>query len=60
MSGWQLGLALFGCFLAGAVVGLTALGLWARKLWRDAQGKLAGQLLGLAANPTTTTGRPEE
>lgn len=55
MSGWQLGLALFGCWLAGVVSGLLLLSWYAHRRFRQQLAALPGQLL-----QTTATGRPIE
>jgi ABC-type xylose transport system permease subunit len=51
MSGWQLGLALFGCLLAGWVAGLVSVYTYARHVWRSKMGALAGQLIGSQQPP---------
>jgi hypothetical protein len=55
VSGWQLGLVLFGCWLAGVGCGVTAVALYARHVWRSRLGLLAGQLTG-AQLVTTSSG----
>jgi hypothetical protein len=53
VSGWQLGLALVGCWLLGAVTAVWAVWAYARHVMRTKLDALPGQLLS-----TTTTGRP--
>lgn len=49
MSGWQLGLALFGCWLAGVVGCGASVYFYARHVFRSKVGQLAGLLTGAAA-----------
>lgn len=51
MSGWQLGLALFGCLLAGAVLGVAAVGVYARHVWKQKVGQLLGAATAATAGP---------
>ena len=45
MSGWQLGLVLFGTLLAGFGFGIVTVYFYARHVFRTKMGMLAGQLL---------------
>ena len=49
MNGWQLGLALFGAWLAGVLGCGASIYLYARHVWRTKMGVLAGQLTGVRA-----------
>lgn len=53
VSGWQLGLALFGALLTGFGLGITAVWLYARHVFRSKLAALPGQLL-----DSPSTGRP--
>lgn len=59
MSGWELGLALFGCLLAGWLLGMVTVYLYGRRLLRH---KLEGFLRSAAQQSTTTSssGQPPE
>jgi hypothetical protein len=53
VSGWELGLALLGVLVTGFGLGITAVWLYARHVFRSKLNALPGQLL-----DTTATGRP--
>lgn len=56
MSGWQLGLALFGCWLLGMASGIAAVYFYARHVFRSRFGQLAGQLTGARPVPDKAGG----
>lgn len=55
VSGWQLGLALFGALLTGFGLGITAVAVYARHVYRSKVGQL---LDGAQQLTTASTGRP--
>lgn len=54
MGGWELALALVGCALAGAVLGILGISLYARHLFRRKFGTFGQAMLG--GRVATTTG----